>query len=489
VLDFRSVSTSRPLRVGRYTLHDVIGSGGMASVHLGRLGGPAGFARVVAIKRLHEYLARDREGAARFLDEARLATRIHHANVVQTLDVLVESGECLVVMEYVRGETLGRLLQVACKSEDPPPARLVSAIVGGVLRGLHAAHEAKSEGGEPLDIVHRDVSPQNILVGCDGIARLLDFGIAKAAGQSSVTPGGQVRGKTSYMAPEQVLGQPITARTDVFAASVVLWEALAGRRLFLGENEADTMRNVLAMPVAAPSIFAADLPPEADSVLLRGLARAPEARFASARDMALALEHAIPPASAAEVGAWVETLAHAALAARAKLVDEVDRTGREEGGKETAPPSLAVVADTPPPLEPLPRMPSLTAISPPPVFVEFEAPPRRRVRVFVAAAGGVAAVGLATALLVARHGAETAPPPALSAATAATADPPPPDAPPASAVAVAPTLSTPLPDGARTDRAARGRLPVAKSPPASAACTPPYTFNAAGHKVFKPQCL
>src|ERR1700722_2616548 len=229
-----------PTRVGQYVLHGLLGAGGMATVHLGRLEGVGGFARAVAIKRLHSYLASDRKLAARFLDEARLPTRIRHTNVVQTIDVVVEGEDYLVVMEYVPGETLSRLLQVACKAEDPPPVHIVSSIMSGVLHGLHAAHQAKTEHGKPLCIVHRDVSPQNIIVGPDGIARILDFGIAKAAGQSSLTTGDQIKGKLSYMAPEQLgarapagvdaSGRGGTVRTDVFAAAIVLWGALVGRR-------------------------------------------------------------------------------------------------------------------------------------------------------------------------------------------------------------------------------------------------------------------
>src|SRR5262245_51026591 len=169
--------------IGRYALHGELASGGMATVHLGRLLGPVGFSRTVAIKRLHAQYAQDPEFVSMFLDEARLAARIRHPNVVPTLDVVATSGELFLVMEYVPGESLSRLARAARDRMERMPPRIVSAIMSGVLHGLHAAHEAKSERGEPLGIVHRDVSPQNVLVGTDGVARVLDFGVAKAAGR------------------------------------------------------------------------------------------------------------------------------------------------------------------------------------------------------------------------------------------------------------------------------------------------------------------
>ncbi len=168
----------------RYRIGEAIASGGMATVHLGRLVGPAGFSRTVAIKRLHAYLAAESpEFVERFVDEARIASRVRHANVVPTLDVIAKDEELLLVLDYVHGESLARVRKMALELGERIPPRIASAIVVGVLRGLHAAHEATSTRGTPLDIVHRDVSPQNVLVGVDGVARVLDFGIAKAAGR------------------------------------------------------------------------------------------------------------------------------------------------------------------------------------------------------------------------------------------------------------------------------------------------------------------
>jgi serine/threonine-protein kinase len=317
-------ASSQPVRrVGRYALYGEIASGGMATVYLGRQRGQAGFARTVAIKRLHPQHAKEPDFVAMFLDEARLAARIRHPNVVPTLDVVATDGELFLVMEYVQGESLTRLLRAARHRTEEAPRRVVAAILAEVLHGLHAAHEATSERGEPLGLVHRDVSPQNVLVGTDGVARVVDFGVAKAAGRLQSTREGQLKGKIAYMAPEQITGTA-TRRTDVYAASVVLWEALAGRRLFTAENDASVLHQVLHAPIAPPSQHVEGLDPAWDEVVLKGLQRDPELRFATAREMALEIEKRFPLARASEVGAWVESLAHETLAKRAAEVTRVE---------------------------------------------------------------------------------------------------------------------------------------------------------------------
>ena len=221
--------------IGRYALFGEIASGGMATVHFGRLLGPVGFARTVAVKRLHPQFARDPEFVSMFLDEARVAARIQHPNVVATIDVVALEGELFLVMEYVLGETFSKLLRSARNRGQRVPLRVVTALLAGSLHGLHAAHEAKNEHGEPLGIVHRDVSPQNVIVGIDGVARVLDFGVAKAVGRLQSTREGQLKGKLSYMAPEQIRSGQVDRRTDIYAASIMLWEALVGKRLYDGE--------------------------------------------------------------------------------------------------------------------------------------------------------------------------------------------------------------------------------------------------------------
>ena len=181
--------------MGRYAIYDAIASGGMARVHLGRLLGPAGFGRTVAIKRLHAQFAENPDFVTMFLDEARLASRVRHPNVVPTLDVVAAEGELLLVMEYVHGEPLSRLLRTLSPRRERIPLRTTCAIVSSLLHGLHAAHEAKNEAGQDLGLVHRDVSPQNVLVGLDGVVRVADFGVAKAVVKAHTTREGELKGK------------------------------------------------------------------------------------------------------------------------------------------------------------------------------------------------------------------------------------------------------------------------------------------------------
>jgi len=294
----------------------------MATVHLARLMGPEGFSRTVAVKQLHPQFSRDPEFVAMFLDEARLASRVRHPNVVSPLDVISCPPELFMVMEYVHGVSLSRLLKQ--EKLQFVPARVAAAIISQVLLGLHAAHEARGEGGEPLELVHRDVSPQNIMVCKDGVARIVDFGIAKAKARSHQTDPGMLKGKVGYMAPEQVTLQSVDRRADVFAVGVVLWELLAGRRLFSGDSPAASVQKLLHSEIDLPSRRVPDLPPLLDHVVLQALARPAAERFPSARAMAEALDQAVAPCSTLELASWVESLAGDELRARAELVLDVE---------------------------------------------------------------------------------------------------------------------------------------------------------------------
>ena len=300
----------------RYELRHPLASGGMATVYLGRMSTHGGLSRTVAIKRLHPHVADNPAFVAMFFDEARLAMRIQHPNVVGTFDVAQVGGEQLLVMDYIHGESLVVLMQGARARAEPIPPAVLSSIVGGVLAGLHAAHEATGETGEPLGIVHRDVSPQNVLVGVDGVTRVLDFGVAKAVGRMQTTETGQVKGKLAYMAPEQMSAREVDRRADLFAAGILLWEGLANRRLFDGDGPAQIVGNVLALDIAPPRGLGDAL----DLVALKALERHPELRFATAREMAVALEQACPPAAPREVETWLRATASASLAARSELV-------------------------------------------------------------------------------------------------------------------------------------------------------------------------
>ena len=307
----------------------------MATVHLGRLLGPVGFSRTVAIKRLHAQFAADPEFVSMFLDEARVAARIRHPNVVPTLDVVTTDGELFLVMEYVPGESLAKLTRAVRERGERIPLPVMSAIMVGTLLGLHAAHEATDERGEPLHIVHRDVSPQNVLVGTDGVAKILDFGVAKAAGRIQTTREGQIKGKLAYMPPEQLRGGDVTRKCDVYAAGVMLWELLTGQRLFSGDNEGAVVARVLEGRIERPSsvlirnresILNADMAmiEALDATALRALAMDPNKRFATAREMADDIEQRCPAATFSVVSDWLQQVAKDVLRVRASLVSEIE---------------------------------------------------------------------------------------------------------------------------------------------------------------------
>lgn len=308
------------LLLDRYGVHAEIASGGMATVYLGWIvDGPEG-AWPLAIKRLHPQLAKDPMFCAMLREEARLATRIHHPNVVTTLDVAMSGKELFVVMEYLHGAPLSQLLRVAGQAGRPVPPRIVVAIVGDVLRGLHAAHEVTDEHGAPLGLVHRDVSPHNILVGADGRTRVIDFGVAKAAGRLQATDGGKITGKFAYMAPEQLRGEPLDRTADIYAAGVVLWETLTGKRLFTGSAETPNFLRLLKPEVRPPSSEVPGLPAALDQLTLKALAPDRTARCQTAKLMASALTIAVEPAPAEEVAAWVQSLVGEQMDERARQI-------------------------------------------------------------------------------------------------------------------------------------------------------------------------
>ncbi len=280
-------------RIDRYELVAEIASGGMATVFLARLSGVGGFQRFVAIKRLHPHLAGEQEFVEMFLDEARLAAGIHHPNVVPILEVGASERGYYLVMEYIEGDTLARLLARAATSGNKLPISIGVRIIIDMLQGLHAAHELRDEMGQPTELVHRDVSPQNILVGTDGISRITDFGVARASSRLSATRVGQLKGKIAYMAPEQATGQPdIDRRADVFSAGIVLWEVLAARRLFKAENEAATLSRVISEPVPKLTTLTNDVSPQMAAVCMKALERDVSKRYKSCSEFADALERA-----------------------------------------------------------------------------------------------------------------------------------------------------------------------------------------------------
>jgi serine/threonine-protein kinase len=307
-------------------MYDEIASGGMASVHFGRLRGDVGFSRTVAIKSLHSHFARDSEFISMFLDEARLVSRIQHPNVAAPLDVVLlkESEEIFLVMEYIHGETLARLLKGAFGMNVTIPPAISASIMSGALHGLHAAHEAADELGSPLNIVHRDVSPHNIMVGVDGVPRVLDFGVAKAVSRSQSTRQGQLKGKVSYMSPEQMGPGPIDCRADIFAAGIVFWEALTLRRLFEADDPTGAIAKVLMAPIERPSAINPNVSAALDRVALKALNRDVNLRFQTARDFAEAIEEEVVVSTPRKVGEWVVYLGGEGLAKSSERLSAIE---------------------------------------------------------------------------------------------------------------------------------------------------------------------
>jgi eukaryotic-like serine/threonine-protein kinase len=327
------LSMRKPLaRIGRYALFDQFAIGGMATVHVGRLDGAGGFSRVVAIKRLLPNLVMNEDFTQMLLKEARLAARVRHPNVVPTLDVVASKGDVLLVLEYVHGEALSMLCRRQAKDKkEHIPLDVAVSVMQDMLQGLSAVHDATDEKGKPLGLVHRDISPPNVIVGADGQARVLDFGIAKALEHLEESNPDRVKGKSGYMSPEQIRGERLTQRSDVFSAGIILWEMLATRRLFMAEVETERMQKILDGNYPKVTQFRPDLPTKVEEVVMKALELEPDKRFASPREFAVALEQTMPGASSRRVAEWVNDLAAEMLATRARLVAQVERWSDGDG--------------------------------------------------------------------------------------------------------------------------------------------------------------
>lgn len=342
-----------PTRVGRYEIVGTLGQGGMAAVYLARTRGPAGFQKLFAIKKVHAHLASDRQFASMFLDEARIAAALHHPNIAHVFELGEDQGSYFLAMEYLLGDHLGAVERQLIQLKKPAPIDVMARIVALAAEGLHHAHDAADELGQPLHIVHRDVSPQNIFVTYAGHVKLTDFGVAKATSNEVRTDTGTVKGKFAYMAPEQALGRAVDRRTDVFALGVVLWEAITLQRLFRSPTDAETLLKVTQCDVSPPSSRRAEIPPELDRIVLRCLAREPADRFATAGELAHELEAFLAPrprAAPAAIGALMSELFAAEIErrqsdARRALSREVSLSS-EEPASTTAPTSELGNADT-----------------------------------------------------------------------------------------------------------------------------------------------
>ncbi|MFO0729213.1 MAG: serine/threonine-protein kinase [Myxococcota bacterium] len=310
-----------PQRIGRYEILGELGVGGMAVVYLARAQGIGSFERLVAIKRMHEHLCRDEGFVKMFLDEARVAARLHHPNVVAVHEVDEDEGRYYIVMDYVRGEPLSYVLNQAWRG---PHAEPFSPAIGALLfseiaDAIHSAHELRDFEGRSLNVVHRDISTRNLLLGYDGLLRLLDFGVVKTEDQSHKTRTGAQKGTVAYMSPEQVLGRPLDRRVDIFSLGIVLWEATVGKRLFQAENDFATAARVRQASVPRPSVMRPGYPRTLENVVMRALEREPDRRYQSARELRdglvefLAEVPAVVPQTARD---YLERIAPGRLAAK-----------------------------------------------------------------------------------------------------------------------------------------------------------------------------
>ena len=457
----------------KYTLGPELGRGGMATVHFGVALGDLGFAKPVAIKRIHPTLVSDPAMVALLRDEARVVARIRHPNVVSILDVVASGVELGLVLDYVHGESLSGLIRIAFERKERLPTAVAVSIAIDLLYGLDAAHAATDELGQSLGIVHRDVSPHNVIVGVDGVARVLDFGVAKAHRRSSVTRNGEIKGKLAYMAPEQI-GGDADARADVYAAGLVLWEMIVGFSPFASATtDSELLARVLGGLTTAPSDHRPEVSGALDDVVRKATASSLPARFASAREAASALEALGLAASRGDVAAVVACLAEDVLRERQLVVTALELPAisvtPQNVGSSGSPPDAPVLAREP------------TAV--PPTVA------RRRTAFHAVPIASLVLAVLAGAVLVRRsHALGRSGSPELAAEL-----PPP----PALAVSVAAPPITETGPVARPAQAATGsphprkpaRAPTRPSETARVNCTIPYVIDSAGIQRYRRECF
>lgn len=278
------------LRLGQYVLGPRLGAGGTASVYLARKASDQGDERLVGLKIIHDHLLEEGDFVRMFIDEANLVRRMSHPNVVEVFEFGQEGESLYLAMEYLHGQPLSRLFERLVEQQQRMPFDLVMWIGARVADGLSHAHRLTDENGKPLDVIHRDVSPQNVFVTYDGQVKLIDFGIAKAAGRLAKTTLGRIKGKFSYMAPEQVLGNDFDQRADLFALGATLYELTVGVRLFAGDDQTDTLQKLLFEKIPDPAEQAPDVPPELSAIIRHALAAEPQDRYESADRIARDLD-------------------------------------------------------------------------------------------------------------------------------------------------------------------------------------------------------
>src|SRR5678816_2463343 len=338
-------AATAPERLGRYELIARIADGGMAEVYLARQLGPMNFQKVVVVKKIHPNLARQKEFIGMLLDEARISALIKHPRVVDIYDLGVSRGTYFIAMEYLSGQPLTHVITRG-RVRSPLDVYSTARIVADAAEGLHAAHNLKTLSGRALELVHRDVSPSNIIVLYDGSVKLVDFGVAKARGRITETNANQIKGKVGYVSPEQIMENPTDRRSDVFSLGVVMWESLALRRLFDAESEAGKLRQILDGVPLPPSAHRPEVPYELDKICLRGLSVKPDERFQSAGDMQTAIESFLRDANYRREGAAIARFMTETFAGERneeeqlmRRVAAADRAGAARPKSKTPPPS------------------------------------------------------------------------------------------------------------------------------------------------------
>lgn len=388
------IATPGTLLGGRYEVLKRLATGGMATVHLARAIGVGGFERVVAIKVMHPQYAAEGDFVTMFLDEARLAARIRHPNVVPTLDIQQSDQGLFLVMEFIDGPSLQQVVKATGARPGGIPLGIGLRILVDTLAGLHAAHELTDDEGHPQNLIHRDVSPVNVLLGVDGIARLTDFGVARAEARLSSTRGGQLKGKVPFMPPEQLMNEELDRRCDVYAAGAVAWEVLTGTRLFRADSEGALLTQILAGNPPSPRELLPTLPTPIEAAVMRALARSRADRHATAAAFCDALEAAaesagVPIATSRSVAAFLE-------GAGFKKLDPKELATLKQGAGAAPPASTpgGPPPPAPPPAEPaVITSPSQVTAADVAVSTAAVEPPHRR-RSTGLVIGGVAVLGL-----------------------------------------------------------------------------------------------
>ena len=341
----------RGTRLGRYELLLPIAAGGMGQVWAARLVGSHGFSKLVAIKTILPMLVSDPEVEKMFYDEARVAALVHHPNVCQTLELAEDNKTLYMVMEWVDGASFRELVRTSTGGTNPVDPPIGARIMADVCAGLHAAHDLLDEDGKPLEVVHRDVSPQNVLLSIDGAVKVTDFGLVRALGRLHITRASRPKGKVGFMAPEQLSGGTIDRRADIFSAGCVLYESTTGRPPFPGDGEPQIIARMLMGEYELPSVHVPGYPAELEAIIVRALEQEPSKRFESADAMHTALEKYLEkhPMSAKRLGAFVNERCKEIIAARRDAIrgaaqksdNNVEATDPGRTPVPTAPPTLS----------------------------------------------------------------------------------------------------------------------------------------------------